>query len=107
MENQPAMISSELFKMPKVDLSPYQMNYNKSTMSSFAPRVKFDEPRINNSNNNQELVDALLGLIQVMTNQQINVGINMNGRTLATATAPFMKAEIEKLDRRKSRLAGK
>ena len=107
MENQPAMISSELFKMPKVDLSPYQMNYNKSTMSSFAPRVKFDEPRINDSNNNQELVDALLGLIQVMTNQQINVGINMNGRTLATATAPFMKAEIEKLDRRKSRLAGK
>lgn len=93
--------------MPRVDLSQYQMTYNKRTMPDFSPKVELNTPPQDmGNNNNSELLSILADLVKAISSQQINVGVNMNGKTLATATAPFMKAEIDKIDRRRNRLAG-
>ena len=92
--------------MPRVDLSNYQMSYNKRTMPDFSPKVELNNPT-QTTNDNSELLNILSDLVRVIGSQQINVGVNMNGKTLATATAPFMKTEIDKIDRRRNRLAGK
>lgn len=106
----PATISeyseAPTFKMPRVDLTPYKMDYNKSTMSAFSPSVKVETQTIQD-NSNKEILEAILGLVQVIGSQQINVGVNMNGKTLATATAPFIKTELNKIEKRTNRLAGK
>lgn len=93
--------------MPRVDLSAYQMSYNKRTMPDFSPKIELENPTQAAGNDNSQLLNVLMDLVQVISSQQINVGVNMNGKTLATATAPFMRAEIEKIDKRKNRLAGK
>ena len=77
-------------------------------MADFAPKIVLGDIKSENTNNNnnQDLIDAIMGLVQVIGNQQINVGLNVSGKTLATATAPYMKSAIDKLERRNNRLAG-
>ena len=113
VQNEPAVaaissLSAEMARMPRVDVSPYQLNYNKSNMADFAPKIVLGDVKSENTNNNnnQDLIDAIMGLVQVIGNQQINVGLNVSGKTLATATAPYMKSAIDKLERRNNRLAG-
>lgn len=103
--SQPTTFSA---KLPQFNARDYQMAYNQNSMSHFSPTVNLVEPKTSNrENDNKELIDAIMGLIQVIGSQQINVGVNMNGKTLATATAPFLRDEINKIDRRNNRLAGK
>ena len=46
-------------------------------------------------------------LIQLLTaDRNINVNMEVSGRSIATATAPYMNKEIEKLNKRNSRLGG-
>ena len=45
-------------------------------------------------------------LIQSLSGMNINTAVNVNGRTIAKATAPFMKSEINTLERRSNRAYG-
>lgn len=109
VENKAKMVVPQTL-MPKIekrDLTPYQMNYNKNTMPNFGPKIQVEATaQQGNNGSNDQLLSVLMDLVKVIGSQQINVGVNMNGKTLATATAPFIRDEINKIDRRSNRLAG-
>lgn len=101
---QPTTFAAQL---PRFDARDYQMGYNQSTMSNFGPTVQLNPPETTDQGGNEDLIEAIMALVQVIGSQQINAVLNMNGKTLATATAPFIRDEITKIDKRKGRLAGK
>lgn len=45
-------------------------------------------------------------MINALSGMNINTDVNLNGRTIAQATAPFMRTEINTLDRRANRALG-
>ena len=45
-------------------------------------------------------------LVQSLSGMNINTAVNVSGRTIAQATAPFMKTEIDTLERRNNRALG-
>ena len=61
-------------------------------------------------NDNSSLLQALLQqnqlLMQILTNNTIEVGVNVDGRTIARASAKYMESEISTLTKRKNRLGG-
>lgn len=52
------------------------------------------------------LVNILGAYIQTSNNRDINLSVNLDSKVIARGTAPYINKEIEKLNRRKSRLAG-
>ena len=52
------------------------------------------------------LVNILGAYIQTSNNSDINLSVNLDSKVIARGTAPYINKEIEKLNKRKSRLAG-
>ena len=71
-----------------------------------------DSVRVSNTaqNDNSSLLQALLQqnqlLMQILTNNTIEVGVNVDGRQIARASAKYMETEINTLTRRKNRIGG-
>ena len=75
-------------------------NINSKTNSNNTP-----------NDNNKEVLKTLLEqnqlLIQLLTiDRSINVGVQVDGKQIARASAKYMNTEIEKINSRKSRLSG-
>lgn len=84
-------------------------------IANFKTSGDFYEPNSiktkNNSNDNSELVKAVLQqnelLMQIISAQRdINIGVQVDGRQIAKASAKYMDAEISTIKNRKSRLGG-
>ena len=45
-------------------------------------------------------------LLQLLTNSTINIGVNVDGREIARASAKYNEAELNKLSKSKSRKRG-
>ena len=55
----------------------------------------------------QKQNELLMQLLVNTSNQTVNVGLQIDGRQVAKASAKYMNEEITKIDNRKNRLGGK
>ena len=85
-------------------LDNYKTNggfYNANSMSS---------PKDTVAQTNASLLEALIQqnqiLMQLLTNNTIEVGVNVDGRTIAKASAKYMQREMNTLTKRSARLGG-
>lgn len=86
----------------------FSLDNYKTTGGFYNPnsvRVKANDGA---KNSNNALLEALIQqnqlLMQMLTNSTIEVGVNVDGRTIAKASAKYMENEINTINKRKSRL---
>lgn len=94
---------------PEPTLYRYRTSYGEDFISRILPIAKNSSNSISNetnNNNNDSLVTAIFALIDAISSKDINTSVNIDGKQIARATAPFVKNEIEKINARKNRLAG-
>lgn len=86
----------------------FSLDNYKTTGGFYTP----NSVRVSNtaSNDNSSLLQALLQqnqlLMQILTNSTIEVGVNVDGRQIARASARYMETEINTLNKRKNRIGG-
>lgn len=94
---------------PEPTLYRYRTSYGEDFISRILPNAKNSSNSISNetnNNNNDSLVTAIFALIDAISNKDINASVNIDGKQIATATAPFVRNEIERINMRRNRLAG-
>lgn len=94
---------------PEPTLYRYRTSYGEDFISRILPNAKNSSNSISNetnNNNNDSLVTAIFALIDAISNKDINASVNIDGKQIATATAPFIRNEIERINIRRNRLAG-
>lgn len=95
----------------EVDMARYKTSgglYSSRSVESNAVRLDSNKSS-NTTNNNQELISALMQQNQILMQilaSGVNVGINVDGRQIARASAKYMDYEINQINKRKSRLGG-
>lgn len=91
-----------------IDLTNY-----KTSGGYYSPRsMSKNAVTITKEDNNEDLIKGLLQqnqlLMQILSrNNDINVNLDVDGRTIAKTTARYMNTEIENFNKRKSRLGGR
>lgn len=93
------------FPTPRFDMRDYQTSGGYYNVSSVQPK----ESKSNTSDSS--LIEALLQqnqlLMQLLKVQKpIEVGVNIDGRQVAKASAKYMETELSTINRRKNRLGG-
>ena len=93
---------------PEPTLYKYRTNYGEDLVSKVLSGSSSSNSNTakSSANDNNELVSAIFSLVEALTNKNLSTSINIDGRQLASATAPLIKNQIEKIDSRRNRLAG-
>lgn len=68
--------------------------------------VKVSKPSSNNSSLLEALIQQNQLLMQILTSSTIEVGVNVDGKQIARASAKYMETEINTLSKRRNRLGG-
>ena len=108
MDNISNMIENTSARFGEVDLANY-----KTSGGYYSPRsMNNNAVTITKEDNNEEIIKGLLQqnqlLMQLLSrNNDINVNLDVDGRTIAKTTARYMNTEIENFNKRKSRLGGR
>lgn len=81
------------------------------TSGGFYKPKSITKPLVENQGGNREIIDALIKqnqlLMQILASgNTVEVGLNVDGRQIAKASARYMNDEISKINRRKTRLGG-
>lgn len=107
MDNISNMIENRSARFGEVDLANY-----KTSGGYYSPRsMNNNAVTIIKEDNNEEIIKGLLQqnqlLMQLLSrNNDINVNLDVDGRTIAKTTARYINTEIESFNKRKRRLGG-
>ena len=93
---------------PEPTLYKYRTSYDEDFISRILPNAKNSSREVKDTtgNSNDSLTAAIFALIDAISNTDISAYVNVDGKQIARATAPFIKNEIDKINLRKNRLAG-
>lgn len=104
MSNIPVALD---FESPSLNMRNYKTSgglYNSATKESSVVKSNL------RNNGSGGLIDALVQqnqlLIQLLTDSTINIGVNVDGKQIARASAKYMEAEINTLTKRRNRIGG-
>jgi TP901 family phage tail tape measure protein len=105
---QPAVVNSPLARdswLDFADITKYKTSGGYYSPTSIKSKDSTDE------NNNKEVIQALVRqnelLVKLLTaDNTINVGVQVDGRQIAKASARYMNDEIKAITRRSNRLGG-
>lgn len=106
--NMTETIQGAAQRFKEVDITPYQ-----TTGGYYQPQpIAASGVTIQSDNSNDALIKTLLQqnqlLMQILgKDTDINVNLDIDGRTLAKSTARYMNSEIDNFNKRKTRLGGR